>query len=94
MMEIVINNKNIIGGICCDEEVPKSVPLYTLLKYNGPEWIFLTAGIICCCCTGTIMPVFAFFYGEMFSVSFKNIYTSICPKVEINLLCYKSPTPA
>lgn len=77
----VVNNKDsrkIIGGICCDEEPLKAVGLNTLLKLNRPEWILLTAGVICCCCTGTIMPVFAFFYGEMFTVSFKIIVWNTC----------------
>lgn len=40
-----------------------------LLKLNCPEWPWLTIGFIGCALTGAIMPVFALFYGQVFSVS-------------------------
>jgi len=39
-----------------------------ILKVNKPEWKQLILGCIGCIFTGTIMPAFAFFYSQMFSV--------------------------
>jgi len=48
-----------------------------LFKLNAPEWAWLMAGFIGCALTGSIMPVFAFFYGEVFAVSSKIFWTLV-----------------
>ncbi|XP_075237871.1 ATP-dependent translocase ABCB1-like [Lycorma delicatula] len=41
--------------------------MWRLLKLNSPEWYWVLFGLIGCSVSGITMPVFAFFYGEMFS---------------------------
>jgi len=48
-----------------------------ILKFNRPEWPWLMMGFIGCILTGTIMPVFAIFYGQVFAVSIKSICSLI-----------------
>ncbi|XP_069683361.1 ATP-dependent translocase ABCB1-like isoform X3 [Periplaneta americana] len=40
-------------------------PMWRLILLNAPEWRSLSLGMLCCTCTGVIMPVIAIFYGEM-----------------------------
>ncbi|RZF44771.1 hypothetical protein LSTR_LSTR000723 [Laodelphax striatellus] len=44
-----------------------SFVVFRLLKLNLPEWKWLLAGITGCCLNGSLMPIFAFFFGEVFS---------------------------
>ena len=39
-----------------------------ILKVNKPEWLMLAGGSIACIIAGAVMPVFAYFYAEMFAV--------------------------
>jgi len=51
------------------EEVEAEYPgVLKILQFNRPEWFLLLMGSIGCIITGAIMPFFAFFYSEMFSV--------------------------
>lgn len=43
------------------------IGLCRLMKLNAPEWLNLTAGILGCAMMGSVMPIYAFFYGEVFS---------------------------
>ncbi|XP_046678663.1 ATP-dependent translocase ABCB1-like isoform X2 [Homalodisca vitripennis] len=45
----------------------RSISLWTLIRYNRPECVWLLLGLLGCSMTGSIMPVFAFFYGEVFA---------------------------
>ncbi|XP_065339675.1 ATP-dependent translocase ABCB1-like isoform X2 [Cloeon dipterum] len=38
-----------------------------LIRLNSPEWRWLVLGLIGCTIFGSVMPVFAFFYGEIFA---------------------------
>ncbi|XP_046390861.1 ATP-dependent translocase ABCB1-like isoform X2 [Ischnura elegans] len=53
------------------EEVEKAksvdVSVWRLFKLNSPEWPSLALGLFGCAICGSIMPVFAYFYGEIFS---------------------------
>lgn len=46
-----------------------NVTITDLLKINCKEWPWLLVGFIGCTLFGAVMPVFAVFYGQMFSVS-------------------------
>ncbi|KAG8222223.1 hypothetical protein J437_LFUL001421 [Ladona fulva] len=56
-----------------EEEVRKerdfSFSFWRLFLLNQPEWSSLSVGLIGCCLCGAIMPVFAYFYGEIFAVA-------------------------
>ncbi|XP_016663132.1 multidrug resistance protein 1A isoform X2 [Acyrthosiphon pisum] len=45
----------------------ENVCMKDILKFNRPEWPWLMMGFIGCALTGTIMPVFAIFYGQVFA---------------------------
>lgn len=49
-------------------ELPK-VQLCRLFRIGFPELPWLLVGVLGCALTGSAMPVFAFFYGEVFRVS-------------------------
>ncbi|XP_059477144.1 ATP-dependent translocase ABCB1-like isoform X2 [Neocloeon triangulifer] len=40
---------------------------WRLIRLNSPEWGWLVLGLIGCAIFGSVMPVFAFFYGEIFA---------------------------
>lgn len=51
------------------EEISLKLPsLIKILRVNKPEWFHLLVGGLGCVVTGIIMPVFAFFYSQMFVV--------------------------
>ncbi|XP_034242655.1 ATP-dependent translocase ABCB1-like isoform X2 [Thrips palmi] len=50
-----------------ETEVSEDVSVRRLFQLNSPEWMWLLLGFIGCALTGSIMPVFAFFYGEVFA---------------------------
>lgn len=50
-----------------ETEISEDVSVKRLFKLNSPEWMWLLVGFIGCGLTGSIMPVFAFFYGEVFA---------------------------
>ncbi|XP_063233028.1 ATP-dependent translocase ABCB1-like isoform X2 [Bacillus rossius redtenbacheri] len=50
-----------------EESKPEDIGFLRIFLFNAPEWLWLVGGFIGCMCTGAIMPVFAFFYGEVFA---------------------------
>ncbi|GLH02052.1 Multidrug resistance protein homolog 65 [Gryllus bimaculatus] len=46
---------------------PDDANMARLFKLNSPEWVPLLLGCIGCMATGAVMPVFAYFYGEVFA---------------------------
>ena len=54
-------------------QITPDVSVLRLLKMNSPEWHWLTVGLLACSMTGAISPIFAFFYGEVFSVSIQRL---------------------
>ncbi|XP_026274262.1 ATP-dependent translocase ABCB1-like isoform X2 [Frankliniella occidentalis] len=48
-------------------DVSANVSVSRLFRLNAPEWVWLLLGFIGCALTGSIMPIFAFFYGEVFA---------------------------
>jgi len=46
----------------------KDVSAWRLIRLNSPEWGWLVLGLIGCAIFGSVMPVFAYFYGEIFAV--------------------------
>jgi len=42
-----------------------------ILKFNCPEWPWLVMAFVGCVLTGSIIPVFSVFYGQVFAVSIK-----------------------
>lgn len=58
-----------------------------LFQLNSPEWMWLLLGFIGCGLTGSIMPVFAFFYGEVFAVSIRRFFFLITFKPIKNKIC-------
>lgn len=49
----------------------KDVSAWKLIRLNGPEWGSLLIGFFGCAVFGSVMPIFAYFYGEVFAVSAK-----------------------
>lgn len=47
-----------------EEAVPKVSP-WGILKMNGPEWPLMVVGTLASAAMGSLMPVFAFLFGEM-----------------------------
>lgn len=45
------------------------VSAFRLLRLNKPECGWLLFGLLGCAVLGSVTPVFAFFYGEVFAVS-------------------------
>ncbi|XP_071446041.1 ATP-dependent translocase ABCB1-like [Hetaerina americana] len=52
-----------------EAEETKSVDasMWRLFHLNSPEWLSVVLGLLGCAVCGSIMPVFAYFYGEIFS---------------------------
>lgn len=52
------------------EEVNAKYPgTWKVLLFNRPEWYLITMGSIGCLVTGASMPIFAYFFAEMYAVS-------------------------
>ena len=47
-----------------EEAVPRVSP-WGILKMNGPEWPLMVVGTLASAAMGSLMPVFAFLFGEM-----------------------------
>ncbi|CAG2062270.1 unnamed protein product, partial [Timema podura] len=45
---------------------PEDVGFLRILRFNSPEWLLLLAGCFACMVVGSVMPIFAFFYGELY----------------------------
>ncbi|KAF4517428.1 hypothetical protein B566_EDAN005037 [Ephemera danica] len=45
----------------------KNVSTWRLIALNAPEWYWLVLGLLGCAMFGSVMPVFAYFYGEIFA---------------------------
>jgi len=58
-----------------ENATPKALPprrdvsAWKLIRLNSPEWVWLLMGFIGCAVFGSVMPIFAYFYGEIFAVS-------------------------
>jgi hypothetical protein len=58
-----------------ENATPKALPprrdvsAWKLMRLNSPEWVWLLMGFIGCAVFGSVMPIFAYFYGEIFAVS-------------------------
>nr|CAD7256374.1 unnamed protein product [Timema shepardi] len=50
-----------------EESKPEDVSFLRILRFNSPEWLLLLAGCFACMVVGSVMPIFAFFYGEVFA---------------------------
>nr|CAD7444165.1 unnamed protein product [Timema bartmani] len=50
-----------------EESKPEDVGFLRILWFNSPEWLLLLAGCFACMVVGSVMPIFAFFYGEVFA---------------------------
>lgn len=46
----------------------KDVSAWKLMRLNSPEWAWLLMGFFGCAVFGSVMPIFAYFYGEIFAV--------------------------
>lgn len=42
--------------------------MWKLIKVNSPEWIYLLFGCIGCTMNGGLVPIYAYFYGQVFEV--------------------------
>lgn len=42
--------------------------MWKLMKFNSPEWAYLLFGCIGCIINGGLVPVYAYFYGQVFEV--------------------------
>lgn len=42
--------------------------MWKLIKVNSPEWIYLLFGCIGCSVNGGLVPIYAYFYGQVFEV--------------------------
>nr|CAD7393557.1 unnamed protein product [Timema cristinae] len=50
-----------------EQSKPEDVSFLRILRFNSPEWLLLLAGCFACMVVGSVMPIFAFFYGEVFA---------------------------
>lgn len=50
-----------------ETDVTENFRVARLFRLNAPEWGWLLLGFLGCGLTGSIMPIFAFFYGEVFA---------------------------
>lgn len=61
------------------------------MKINSPEWAYLLFGCIGCIINGGLVPIYAYFYGQVFEVNMSQTLAEvyIYGLISINLLLFK-----
>lgn len=44
--------------------------MWKLMKVNSPEWAYLLFGCVGCIINGGLVPIYAYFYGQVFEVKY------------------------
>ncbi|XP_060852924.1 ATP-dependent translocase ABCB1-like isoform X2 [Rhopalosiphum padi] len=64
--EIVEDSSTCVDDNLKEIEKNSKYCMWKLIKFNSPEWAFLLFGCIGCIINGGLVPIYAYFYGQVF----------------------------